>query len=104
MNWREALETLIITLAAIVTSLLVFGGFMLLAGISPWDLYHWMFVGGFGTRFSWQNTLTRAAPLILTALCTALPARVGLIIIGGEGSLVLGGLGAALVGLLLTDA
>ena len=36
---------------------------------------------------AFQNTLTKAAPLILTALCTALPARFGLIIIGGEGAL-----------------
>jgi len=48
--------------------------------------------GGFGSAFSWQNTLLRAAPLILTALCVAIPARAGLIIIGGEGALVLGGL------------
>ncbi len=32
---------------------------------------------------------------MLTALCVALPARAGLIIIGGEGALVLGGLAAA---------
>ena len=50
-----------------------------------------MYQGAFGTWFSWQNTLTRAAPLILTALCTALPAQLGLVIIGGEGALVLGG-------------
>jgi general nucleoside transport system permease protein len=65
------------------------------------NLYYWMYFGAFGSRFSWQNTLTRAAPLILTGLCTALPARLGLIIIGGEGALVLGGLAAAATGLLL---
>ena len=48
--------------------------------------------GAFGSWFSWQNTLARAAPLMLTALCIALPARLGLVIIGGEGALVLGGL------------
>ena len=51
-----------------------------------------MYRGAFGTWFSFQNTLQRAAPLMLTALCTALPARLGLIVIGGEGALVLGGL------------
>ena len=50
-----------------------------------------MYRGAFGTWFSLQNTLQRAAPLILTALCTALPAQLGLVIIGGEGALVLGG-------------
>ena len=58
-----------------------------------------MWRGGFGTAFSLQNTLQRAAPLILTALCVALPARLGLVIIGGEGALVLGGLAAAALAL-----
>jgi simple sugar transport system permease protein len=102
MNWRGVAETLTITLAAMATSLVLFGIFMLLmAGVPPSWLYTEMFVGGFGTRFSWQNTLARAAPLILTALCTALPARLGLIVIGGEGALVLGGLAAVSAGLLL---
>ena len=38
-----------------------------------------LFKGAFGDWFSWQNTLQRAAPLMLTALCVALPARAGLI-------------------------
>ena len=54
-----------------------------------------LFKGAFGDWFSWQNTLQRAAPLMLTALCVALPARAGLVIIGGEGALVLGGLACA---------
>ena len=45
--------------------------------------------------FSLQNTLQRSAPLILTALAVAIPARIGLIMIGGEGALVLGGFAAA---------
>ena len=53
-----------------------------------------MYHGAFGTWFSWQNTLTRAAPLMLTALCTALPAQLGLVIIGGEGALLIGALSA----------
>jgi len=102
MNGRSLLETLTITLGAILASLALFGAFMFaFARVPPADLYHWMYIGGFGTKFSWQNTLTHAAPLILTALCTALPARLGLIVIGGEGSLVLGGLAAAGTGLLL---
>ena len=56
-----------------------------------------MWTGGFGSSFSLQNTLQRAAPLLLTALCVAMPARLGLVVIGGEGALVLGGLMAAAV-------
>ena len=47
--------------------------------------------------FSVQNTLQRSAPLILTALAVAIPARIGLIMIGGEGALVLGGFASAVV-------
>ena len=51
-----------------------------------------IFQGAFGSSFAWQSTLLRASPLMLTALCVALPAQVGLIVIGGEGALALGGL------------
>src|SRR5438270_8053259 len=102
MNWRGCVQTLAITLAALLTSMVLFGIFMLLfARVSPLQLYAEMYRGGFGTRFSWQNTLTRAAPLILTALCTALPARLGLSVIGGEGALIAGGLAAVSAGLVV---
>ena len=69
--------------------------FVWLGGASPVEAWTILFKGAFGDWFSWQNTLQRAAPLMLTALCVALPARAGLIIIGGEGALVLGGLACA---------
>ena len=72
----------------------MFGIFVALFGKNPLDLYFYMYQGAFGTWFSWQNTLTRAAPLILTALCTALPAQLGMVIIGGEGALLIGALSA----------
>jgi simple sugar transport system permease protein len=63
-----------------------------------------MYVGAFGSRLAWQRALTEAAPLILTALCTALPARLGLIVIGGEGALAAGGLAGVSVGLALAGS
>ena len=81
--------------AALAAALLLFGGFVWLGGASPLETWTILFKGAFGDWFSWQNTLQRAAPLMLTALCVALPARAGLIIIGGEGAVVLGGLAAA---------
>ena len=81
--------------AALATALLLFGGFVWLGGTSPTETWTILFQGAFGSWFSWQNTLQRAAPLMLTALCVALPARAGLIVIGGEGAVVLGGLACA---------
>ena len=81
--------------AAIVAALGLFGIFVAFAGASPLEVWLILFKGAFGDWFSWQNTLQRAAPLMLTALCVAIPARAGLTIIGGEGALVLGGLAGA---------
>lgn len=91
------LEKILPTLGALAVSLVLFGIFVGLAGKPPLEVYAEMFRGAFGTWFSVQNSLLRAAPLMLTGLCTALPARLGLIIIGGEGALVVGGLAAAAI-------
>jgi simple sugar transport system permease protein len=61
-------------------------------------VYRVLYLGAFGTLFSLEATLTLAAPLMLTALCTAIPARAGLLVIGGEGALVIGGLAAVFAG------
>jgi simple sugar transport system permease protein len=99
-----AIEYVLIPGAAVVGALVVFGVFVALFGKNPLDLYFYMYYGAFGTWFSWQNTLTRAAPLILTALCTALPAQLGMVIIGGEGALLIGALAATSAALALPAA
>lgn len=100
----RAYASFLIPPTALIFSLVLFGGFVSLAGADAMEVYQSMYRGAFGTWYSWQNTLTRAAPLMLTALCTALPARLGLVVIGGEGAVVAGGLVAALTGLALVDA
>jgi simple sugar transport system permease protein len=94
---RRAIESLAVPGAAICAALLLFGVFMAVTGRNPLAVYSEMFRGSFGTWFSFQNTLQRAAPLMLTALATALPLRLGLVVLGGEGAMVLGGLAAAAV-------
>ncbi|HVT87642.1 MAG TPA: ABC transporter permease [Tepidisphaeraceae bacterium] len=90
------LEPIAISLSALVASLILFSLFILVvAHANPIESMQLMYRGSFGTAFSWQNTLIRAAPLMLTGLCTALPLRLGMVIIGGEGALVLGALAAA---------
>ncbi len=99
-----AAEYVVIPALALVAALIAFGIFVACFGKNPADLYFYMYQGAFGTWFSWQNTLTRAAPLILTALCTALPAQLGMVIIGGEGALLIGALGATTAALLMPGA
>lgn len=101
---RRGIDALVVPAVALLVSLLLFGAFVALSGHSPLEVYAEMFRGAFGSWFSLQNTLLRSAPLMLTGLCTALPARLGLIVIGGEGALVIGGVAAAATGFGLSGA
>ena len=92
-------EPLAIALFAILVGLALFSLFIAILGKSPAQLFQIMYVGGFGSWFSVQNSLSRAAPLLLTALCVALPARLGLVVIGAEGAVVLGGVAGAAMAL-----
>ena len=93
--WHAAVEAVALPLLALAGALLAFGAFVWWSGQSPTEAWTLLFMGAFGDSFSWQNTLQRAAPLMLTALCVALPKQAGLMVIGGEGALVLGGLACA---------
>ncbi len=96
--WVETLarrsEGVVLPLGALFAGGIIFSVFLLLVGKSPADFFAYVYKAGFGTAFSWTNTLSRAAPLLFAALCVALPARLGLIVIGGEGAIVLGGVAA----------
>jgi general nucleoside transport system permease protein len=99
MRARRAAEFVVVPAIALTLSALLFSVFLLLVGKSPLQFYELVWRGGFGTAFSLQNALQRAAPLIFTALAVAIPARIGLIVIGGEGALVLAGFAAAVAAL-----
>src|SRR5580658_1872772 len=94
LKLRANSEYVAIPLLALAIAAALFALFLIAIGKSPVDFVSYVWRGGFGTAFSFQNTLQRSAPLILTALAVAIPARIGLIMIGGEGALVLGGFAA----------
>lgn len=99
LRLTQLADTTLPPIAAVLTALVLFAGFLAASGTDPLQAYRLVWLGGFGTWYSWQNTLTRAAPLLLTSLCMAIPAQLGLVIIGAEGAFVLGGLAAVAVGL-----
>jgi len=97
-------EAVVIGGGVVIAALTIFGLFLIVvAGKNPLAVYADMWKGSFGTRFSQSASLAKAAPLMLTALCTALPARLGMVVIGNEGALLLGGLGGVLVAQLFGD-
>src|SRR5262245_20888667 len=101
---RRPLEAVLVPAVALVLAAAGFSLFLIFLGKSPGDFFALVWRGAFGSWFSLQNTLQRAAPLLLTALCVALPAQLGLVVIGAEGAVVLGGLAAAVAGFTLLGA
>ena len=61
--WLGHAEALAIPLLALLVSALLFSVFLLMLGKSPVQFFQLVWLGGFGTAFSWSNTLLRAATL-----------------------------------------
>ena len=104
LRWGPSLEAAAIPAGAVLFALLLFGLFCITQHHNAFAVYGAIYKAAFGSWYALQNTLIRAAPLMLTALCTALPARLGLVVIGNEGALVVGGLGAVSAGLAVVSA
>lgn len=75
--------------------------FILAAGSNPLEGYSSMFTGSFGSAIGFANTVQRAIPLIGMALAVAVAFRAGIINLGVEGQMVLGGLAGGIVALYL---
>ena len=84
----------------------IIGGFVigalitLAAGHDPVAVYGEILAGAVAGP-NWAETVARAVPLVGMALVAAIPLRGGMVNLGGDGQLVLGGLVAALVALYL---
>ncbi len=88
----------------IVMPVVLFGLFLALAGQNPLDAYIAMLSNTLGTTNGLGETAVRAAPLVLAALATIVPARAGLINVGGEGQLMIGALTTTAMAMVLRDA
>jgi len=103
-NTGANFETLLIPLIAVGAGVLIFALFCEWVGASAAGVFASIYKAGFGSWYSWQNSLVRAAPLMLCGLATALPARAGIITVGNEGAFVMGGLAATAAGLATISA
>jgi ABC-type uncharacterized transport system permease subunit len=100
--WRtfDLLIPFLATLAA-----LGIGAIMLMVfDANPVVAYGALLEGAFGSTNALADTLVKATPLLLVALGICIAFRGGVINIGGEGQLILGALGATVVGLAFPEA
>jgi ABC-type uncharacterized transport system permease subunit len=87
-------------------ALIAFGAFaalLMAAGMDPLKAYLDTILYVFGNGYGFSELLVRMIPLLLTAVAAALPSRMGLINVGGEGQLYMGAWLATAGALALAD-
>ncbi len=100
MSWfwrgfRPILESILAGLIGLGVGALIMWAW----GYHPWPAYVALFKESFGSGYGLASALANATPLILTALTFALGARAGLFIIGAEGMMYMGAMGAVALSL-----
>jgi general nucleoside transport system permease protein len=90
-------------MGAIGIPLLMFGLLGALKGVSPIAMYTDMAASLF-TQTSLAEILVKVTPVLFAALAVAVPARAGLVNVGGEGQLVIGAVAAFGITLVLGDS
>lgn len=88
-------------LLGLLLALVLGAGLVILGKGDVATVYAALLTGAFGDQAGWDAVLMKACPILLTGLAVALPLRLGLFNLGGEGQMAMGGLCAALVGLQL---
>jgi len=78
------------TIAMLLFALIAFGLVLLLFGKNPLQAYSDIFRNTLGSRYAFSEVLVKLIPLLLCALAVLLPARLGLVNVGGEGQIYLG--------------
>jgi simple sugar transport system permease protein len=95
-RWKAYVEPLMRWVIAIAGALIIFAAFMLAKGANPVEAYRSMW-SSIMTNNSLTGVLVKGSPLILAALAVTVPAKAGLVNVGGEGQLIMAGVFATWV-------
>ncbi len=94
LDWRRGAAIL----GAYAASLVLFGIVVAIKGADPIGVYRALFHGSIVSSGAFDQVVLRAVPIVLAALAVAVPARAGLVNVGGEGQLIIGAIAATGVG------
>lgn len=84
-------ETLLRYLVIILFTFTIFGLVLFIAGKNPIRAYADTFTSIFGSFYGFSELWVQMIPIMLTAVAVALPSKMNLINVGGEGQLFMGG-------------
>ncbi|GHT93350.1 ABC transporter permease [Spirochaetia bacterium] len=93
---------LLIPVVSVLLALIAGGIIVYFFGFDPFEAGANMLAGSFGSKNALGETLVKMIPLIFTGLGYALAARCGMVNIGAEGQLYMGGFTSTLVGVYVT--
>ena len=88
---------------ALLGGLVVFGAFVLANGANPLAVYGDIWSSTLTQSGQFQQILIRATPFALAGLAVVIPARAGMVNVGGEGQLIIGAVASAGVALALDE-
>lgn len=100
--WAKLLRIAGVPLVSVALAMIIGSVIILATGNDPIVAFRALLMGSFGGPVQIGWTIMRSTPLIFTGLAVAFGFRANLFNIGAEGQLVLGTLGAAWFGLLLS--
>lgn len=86
-------------LVGIILGLLIGAALIMIAGADPMEAYRTMFMGAFGGKRQFTETLLKTTPLLLIGLGLAAAFRARVWNIGGEGQYYMGALAGGLIAL-----
>lgn len=86
---------------ALVCALSISGLIISVFGVNPLEALKYIIIGSFGSTWNIAITLVKATPLMLAGLGLVVCYRTGLISVGAEGQIIVGGFTAAMAGIYL---
>jgi ABC-type uncharacterized transport system permease subunit len=94
MQWNQVFKKILEAFTRysmmVLVVLLLFGIILLISGKDPIQSYRDILTSTFGSRYGFSEVIVTMTPMLITALAVALPTRIGLINVGGEGQLYMG--------------
>lgn len=92
-------KSLQIRILAVILALATVSIFLAILKLNPLQVYGTMVKGAFGSAYSIRQTIIQAIPLLIAGLGVAIAFKMQFWNIGGEGQIMMGAFGAALVAL-----
>ncbi len=96
---KRSLTAFIVPVLSILLAFAIGAVIMALLGASPVQALQYLLKGAFGSRANIGTTLSRATPLMFTALCACFAYKCGVFNLGGEGQFIIGSVAACYVAL-----